>query len=65
MSILARSTGFLLPPGDEQSWAAKINEIARWSPQVRLAFTRQARARAKAHFNWQRVAQATLVAYGR
>ncbi len=62
-AVIDGETGFLLPPGNAQDWADKIVEIAGWSSEKRTQFTRQSRLRAKEHFNWKRVAQATLAAY--
>jgi glycosyltransferase involved in cell wall biosynthesis len=57
------TTGFLLPAGDAQSWAAKIHEIAAWSASERSAFIEASRATVARLYSWPRVAEETLDTY--
>jgi phosphatidylinositol alpha-1,6-mannosyltransferase len=53
-------TGFLLPPGDADAWAACLHRIAGWSDEERIAFGTRARAHILEHATWPRVARDTL-----
>lgn len=57
-------TGFLLPPGDAEAWAAKIDEISAWTPEARRIFLERAMAETHRRYSWERVARDTLTAYG-
>lgn len=56
-------TGFLLPASDAQAWAAKIEQVDRWSAAERAAFLRACQAEISARYTWQAVAEQTLAAY--
>ncbi|WP_057882527.1 glycosyltransferase family 4 protein [Tsuneonella troitsensis] len=55
-AVLDGETGFLVPSGDAQAWAAAVQRIAAWTDAQRTAFIERAQARARAHFSWARVA---------
>ncbi|HUG62489.1 MAG TPA: glycosyltransferase [Methylomirabilota bacterium] len=42
-AVVDGKTGFLLPEGDAETWAAKIRELLAWSPAQRSAFVSEAR----------------------
>jgi glycosyltransferase involved in cell wall biosynthesis len=58
-------TGFLLPSGDAEAWAAKIREIRGWPAARRAAFLDRAMAVCRAEYSWDRVARDTLAVYRR
>jgi glycosyltransferase involved in cell wall biosynthesis len=62
-AVIDRGTGFLLPPEDADSWAARIHEIAEWSLAERRAFVLEAFELARREYSWARVAERTLDAY--
>lgn len=64
-AVLDNRTGFLLPSGDAESWAAKIIEIAGWSETDRTEFTMRAKAHCAESFSWKRVARDTMALYNR
>ena len=55
-------TGLLVPPGDPQAIADALRELIT-DPARRRAMGECARARAEAHFAWERIAGRTLEAY--
>ncbi len=62
-SVLDGETGFLVEPKSAPDWAARITEVASWPAKTRRVFTDRAMARAKTHFNWERVAREVLDVY--
>jgi glycosyltransferase involved in cell wall biosynthesis len=62
-AVIDGETGFLVPAGDAQAWAAKIIEIASWSAERRKSFVTGAMDCATETYSWQRVARQTLVCY--
>lgn len=62
-AVIDDETGFLVPPGDPEAWHAKIAEIAGWSGEQRSAFTARAKATAREHYSWSRVADEVLRVY--
>lgn len=62
-AVLPGETGFLVPSGDAEAWAAKIENVATWSEQERAAYTQKATLRAQQHFRWDRVAAETAAYY--
>jgi glycosyltransferase involved in cell wall biosynthesis len=56
-------TGFLLPSGDAQAWAEKLEEISLWTPAQRRRFIDYSRASVANFYSWSRVADETLSAY--
>jgi phosphatidyl-myo-inositol dimannoside synthase len=63
-AVLDGETGFLVPCGDAQAWAAAVQRIAAWDKAQRTAFTEGAQARAREHFSWARVAAQVHALYG-
>ena len=62
-AVLDGETGYLLPAGDAEAWAAKIMEVASWDMATRQRFTECAQQACAQHFTWKRVARDTLNAY--
>lgn len=58
-------TGMLLPSGDAAAWAEAIGNVARWVEPERQTFCERARAAARVHYGWSRVARDTADVYGR
>ncbi|MEP0191483.1 MAG: glycosyltransferase family 4 protein [Erythrobacter sp.] len=56
-------TGFLLPAGNASAWAKRISQVSAWSDEERQSFLIQARAKAIAYYNWDRVTRETIEAY--
>lgn len=63
-AVIDGETGFLLPTGDAPAWTGKLEEIANWSPAQRAAYLSRSQARARQHFNWDRVVRQSIAAYG-
>jgi phosphatidyl-myo-inositol dimannoside synthase len=63
-AVLDGETGFLVPCGDAQAWAAAVQRIAAWNEAQRTAFIKRAQARAREHFSWTRVATQVHALYG-
>lgn len=59
-AVIDGETGILVPAGDAEAWQRKVEMIAAWSVAERKAFIIRSTDRARVHFNWSRVAQATL-----
>lgn len=55
-AVVEDITGFLIEPLDANAFAAKINEIARWSEEDRQQFAIRARQVVAERFTWDRVA---------
>ena len=64
-SVIDGETGILVPSGDADAWARKINQILGWTDNQRTEFTSRATAKCKEYFNWARVAAETASQYGR
>ena len=64
-AVIDGETGFLLPPGDAEAWAARIADIAAWPAERRRAFTDASRKSVATAYSWERVAEATAEVYGR
>jgi glycosyltransferase involved in cell wall biosynthesis len=62
-AVIDGRTGFLLPSGRPEAWAAKILEIRSWSPARRAAFVRGATALSARVYFWDRVGEDTLSVY--
>lgn len=62
-ALVDGETGFHLPAGDTDAWAAKIAEVAEWDPADRAAFLGTARAVSQSRYSWDRVADETFAAY--
>ena len=62
-AVRDEETGFLLPAGDAEAWAAKICEIHAWDTARHRAFAKRARQSALDYYNWQRVAHDTTAQY--
>lgn len=62
-SVIDGETGFLLPPGDETTWAKAIEMIINCPPEQRREFVSKARAKVLEAFSWERVARETLAVY--
>lgn len=62
-AVIDGTTGFLLPAGSAEQWAAKIAEINAWSSAERAAFIEQAQHAVNTHFSWRGVAERTLSVY--
>ncbi len=62
-AVIDGETGFLLPSGDAQSWAAKIAVVTGWSAQERQAFLASSQLAAQTQYSWSRVAAETSAAY--
>ena len=56
-------TGFLAESGAPEAWAERIRQIAAWSKQTRMAFTRRSSSVASKRFSWTRVVTDTLAVY--
>lgn len=56
-------TGFLIEPGNPQSWAAKITQILEQDAEARTRFLEQSTALAQSHYAWDRVARQTAQVY--
>lgn len=63
-AVVDGETGFLLPAGDVEAWASRIEAIRDWAPTDRSAFIAHAREIVAARFSWATVAMRTLDAYG-
>lgn len=57
-------TGWLLPPADAKAWARKIAEVAGWDTAQRRHFLSTSVSAARRQFDWTRVAEETMSAYG-
>jgi glycosyltransferase involved in cell wall biosynthesis len=65
-AVIDGETGFLVPSGDAQAWAAKIIEVTGWPAEQRHNFACRAMAQARVHYSWRRVARETLaVSFGK
>ena len=62
-AVVDGCTGFLLPPGEAETWAAKILEISNWSSESRKAFVHRSMKEAESRYSWDRVAETTFEAY--
>lgn len=63
-AVIDGKTGFLLPEGDAEAWAARILDVLAWSPERRSAFVAGARAVLATRYSWDRVARETLALAG-
>ena len=59
-AVIDGKTGFLLPEGDTELWAAKVSELLGWAPAERGAFLAEARLVIADRYSWDRVARQTL-----
>lgn len=59
-AVVDGETGFLLPEGDAEAWAAKIRELLDWPPQKRFEFVAHAHEILETRYSWSRVARQTL-----
>ncbi len=59
-AVVDGETGFLLPEGDAERWAQRLNEVLAWSPADRQAFVDRARRVIAERYSWDRVARQTL-----
>lgn len=55
-AVIDGSTGFLIPTGDAQAWAAAVRRVAEMTPTQRNAFTSKAAQKAATYYSWDRVA---------
>ncbi len=62
-AVINGETGYHLTSGDARSWADRIHDVTTWSPDRRERFIAGAKAAAKYHYSWPRVARETLDAY--
>lgn len=62
-AVMDGKTGFLVPSGNAEAWAAKIHEIFGWDEARRGAFVETARQTTRSYFNWPRVASDTMAHY--
>ncbi|MFD1343966.1 glycosyltransferase family 4 protein [Litorisediminicola beolgyonensis] len=62
-AVLDKETGFLLPAGDAEHWAAKLVEISNWSKVTREEFVSRSVSAAEWHFSWDRVVRDTFAVY--
>jgi glycosyltransferase involved in cell wall biosynthesis len=62
-AVIDGVTGFHLPSGEAEAWAAKIHEIETWSDDRRKAFIANAITGIRQHYSWERAARETLLAY--
>ena len=59
-AVIDGETGFLVPEGDADAWAEKINEVLAWTPAGRVQFLARAREIIAERYSWDRVARETL-----
>ncbi len=59
-AVIDGETGFLVPEGDADAWAEKINEIMAWTPAGRSQFLARAQEIIAERYSWDRVARETL-----
>lgn len=62
-AVIDGKSGFLLPAGDADAWAAKIAKISRWSEAHRREFLEKAQRTVADDYAWSTVASRTLSAY--
>ena len=62
-SVIDQTTGFLLPPGQPQDWAAAINDLVSWPQNQRRSFIAGSLTAVETQFRWPRIAALTLAAY--
>jgi glycosyltransferase involved in cell wall biosynthesis len=62
-AVIDQTTGFLIPPGQPEDWAAAVNEVAQWPATRRHSFISGSLEAVEAQFRWPRVAALTLTAY--
>ncbi|WP_338240577.1 glycosyltransferase family 4 protein [Aurantiacibacter hainanensis] len=62
-AVIDGETGFLLPSGDAEAWATRINDVAAWPSDKRQAFTEKAQALSREVYSWDRVAEETVAVY--
>lgn len=53
-------TGFLLPEGDADAWARRLNEVLSWTPEQRQCFSHTAQKVLASDFSWERTTSETL-----
>lgn len=62
-AVIDGQTGYLLTSGAKEPWLKTILRISAWSADQRSAFISHAIGKTVRHYNWQRVAEETAVAY--
>ncbi|MCB2050455.1 MAG: glycosyltransferase family 4 protein [Novosphingobium sp.] len=62
-AVIDTVTGWLLPPGDRDAWARKVNEVVHWDMGKRRTFLQSAVRKAQEHYAWPRVAREVLAVY--
>lgn len=62
-AVVDGETGFLLPVGDPDAWAAKIQEVASWAGVEREQFLERAIRRSSQVYSWSRVVEDVLDVY--
>ena len=62
-AVVDEVTGFLVPAGDAQEWANRIDAVRQWTNGERARFLGKTSLEVERRFNWQRVAKETLALY--